>query len=57
VKQLPKGTKNSRDHYTDVELNVLALSETAARTLHERNDSQGVPQLLQYVQAAGAFGG
>ncbi|MHB8596689.1 MAG: BRO-N domain-containing protein [Ktedonobacteraceae bacterium] len=57
VKKLPKGTKNPRDHYTDIELNVLALSETAARTLHARNDSQGVPQLLQDAQAAGAFGG
>ncbi len=57
VKQLPKGTKNPRDHYTDIELNVLALSETAARTLHEHNNSQGVPQLLQDAQAAGVFGG
>ena len=57
VKKLPKGTKNPRDHYTDIELNVLALSETAARTLHERNESQGVQQLLQDAQAAGAFGG
>lgn len=57
VKRLPKGTENPRDHYTDIELNVLALSEAAARTLHERNDSQGVPQLLQDAQAAGEFGG
>jgi len=57
VKQLPRGTKNPRDHYTDIELNVLALSETAARTLHERNESQGVPQLLQDARAAGDFGG
>ena len=57
VKQLPKGIKKPRDHYTDTELNVLALSETAARTLHVRNDSQGVSQLLQDAQAAGEFGG
>lgn len=57
VKKLPKSVKNPRDHYTDIELNVLALSETAARTLHERNDSQGVPQLLRDAQAAGNFGG
>ncbi len=57
IKQLPEGVKNPRDHYTDIELNVLALSEAAARTLHERNDSQGVPQLMQDAQAAGTFGG
>jgi DNA-damage-inducible protein D len=57
IKQLPKGVKNPRDHYTDIELNVLALSEAAARTLHERNDSQGVPQLMEDAQAAGEFGG
>ena len=57
IKQLPKGVKHPRDHYTDIELNVLALSEAAARTLHQRNDSQGVPQLLKDAQAAGEFGG
>jgi len=57
IKQLPEGVKTPRDHYTDIELNVLALSEAAARTLHQRNDSQGVPQLLKDAQAAGEFGG
>ena len=57
VKHLPKSVKKPRDHYTDIELNVLALSETAARTLHGRNDSQGIAQLLQDAQAAGEFGG
>ena len=57
VKHLPKGIKKPRDHYTDIELNVQALSETAARTLHVRNDSQGIAQLLQDTQAAGEFGG
>lgn len=57
IKQLPKGVKNPRDHSTDIELTVLALSEAAARTLHQRNDSQGVPQLLKDAQAAGEFGG
>jgi DNA-damage-inducible protein D len=57
VKHLPKGTKNPRDHYTEEELGVLTLAELAARRMHEQNDSQGVPQLLQDSQAAGAFGG
>lgn len=57
IKQLPKGVKHPRDHYMDIELNVLALSEAAARTLHQRNNSQGVPRLLKDAQAAGEFGG
>ncbi len=57
VKHLPKGTKNPRDHYTEEELGVLTLAELAARRMHEQNDSQGVPQLLQDSQEAGAFGG
>ncbi|MBO0780701.1 MAG: hypothetical protein J2P37_17910 [Ktedonobacteraceae bacterium] len=57
VKQLPRGVKNPRDHYTEEELGVLTLAELAARRMHEQNDSQGVPQLVQDAQAAGAFGG
>jgi hypothetical protein len=57
VKQLPKGTKNPRDHYTEEELGVLTLAELAARRMHEQNESQGVPELLSDAQAAGAFGG
>jgi hypothetical protein len=57
VKQLPKGVKNPRDHYTEEELGVLTLAELAARRMHEQNDSQGVPHLVQDAQAAGAFGG
>lgn len=57
IKQLPKGTKNPRDHYTEEELGVLTLAELAARRMHEQNESQGVPQLLQDAHAAGAFGG
>lgn len=57
VKKLPKSIKNARDHYTEEELGVLTLAELAARRMHEQNDSQGVPQLLQDAQAAGNFGG
>ncbi len=57
VKHLPKGIKNPRDHYTEEELGVLTLAELAARRMHEQNESQGVPQLVQDSQAAGAFGG
>ena len=57
VKQLPKSTKNPRDHYTEDELGVLTLAELASRRIHEQNDSQGVDQLLKDAQAAGNFGG
>lgn len=57
IKRLPKSVKNPRDHYTEEELGVLTLAELASRRMHEQNDSQGVPQLLQDAQAAGAFGG
>ncbi|MBV9232156.1 MAG: hypothetical protein JOZ18_22795, partial [Chloroflexi bacterium] len=57
VKRLPKSVKKPRDHYTEEELGVLTLAELAARRMHEQNDSQGVAQLLQDSQAAGAFGG
>jgi len=57
IKQLPKSVKHPRDHYTEEELGVLTLAELAARRMHEQHDSQGVPQLLQDAQAAGAFGG
>ncbi len=57
VKQLPKSTKNPRDHYTEEELGVLTLAELAARRMHEEHNSQGAAQLLQDAQAAGAFGG
>ncbi|GHO97446.1 phage antirepressor [Reticulibacter mediterranei] len=57
IKQLPKKVKHPRDHYTEEELGVLTLAELAARRMHEQHDSQGVPQLLQDAQAAGAFGG
>jgi hypothetical protein len=57
VKQLPKGTKVPRDHYTDEELAVLTLTELATRRMHEENESQGVAALLTDAQAAGEFGG
>lgn len=56
IKKLPKSVKHPRDHYTEAELGVLTLAELAARERHQKNESQGFPELLNDAQVAGEFG-